>query len=225
MIETQRQMTIKKKYILSLIISVSFTVVSLLLYYYMLVRGNAELSSYTIWGIVVFARFVWPVLFVAIWGICVRYYVMNEKKVLGTESDTQLVFGICSCTAIMLAFGVTLLYLIGLLIGFQIEHRSYIDELSKWLCGMKISIIVCIIVLALVLMIRRMNMTKKKSIDLLVVSCLLFLVMITETKYLVKNADEEAFWIRINKGVEFEKENGPYVENPYSFSNYHGDED
>jgi len=225
MIETQRQMTIKKKFILSLIASVSFTVVSLLFYYYMLVRGNAELSSYTIWGIAVFARFVWPVLFVAIWGICVRCYVINETKVLGAERDTQLVFGIYSCSAIMVAFGVILLYLIGLLIGFQTEHRLYIDELSKWLYGMKLSIIVCIIVLTIVLLIRRMNMTKKKSIALLVGSCLLFFVMITETKYLVKNADEEAFWIRLHKGAEFEKENGPYVENPYSFSNYRGDED
>lgn len=220
----ENQMTIKKKFILLLIIAISFTFLSLLFYSYMLAKGNAELSSHIILVIVLLSRFIWPILFVAIWSICVKYYVMNEKKALGTESDTQLAFGIYSCTAVIVVFGVMLLYLSSFLIEFQIEHKLYIGELSRWSYGLKVSIIVCIIVLSIVLMIRRMNMTKKKSVALLAVSCLVFLVMITETRYLVRNADEEAFWIRLHKGVEFENENGPYVENPYTFSNYCGDE-
>lgn len=225
MTETQRQMTIKKKFIFSMIISVSFTFFSLLFYSYMASRGNDGLSSRLILISYLFGCFIGPILFVVTWSICAINYVKNEKNVLGAEENKQLNFGIYSCLAVMAVFGTMMLYLISVLMEFRIEHRLYINELSKWTYGLEATIIVCAIALVFALVIRRKNMTPKKSVIMLVVSCILFLAVMTETKYLIDNAEEEAFWIRLYKGVEFTEENGPYVENPYSFSNYRGDED
>lgn len=90
MTETQRQMTIKKKFIFSMIISVSFTLFSLLFYSYMASRGNDELSSRLILISYLFGCFIWPILFVVTWSICAINYVKNEKNVLGAEENKQL---------------------------------------------------------------------------------------------------------------------------------------
>ena len=115
----------------------------------------------------------------------------------------------------MVAYGIMLLYFIVIGGEFLTEHWLYIDELSKWVGILAGMTLLCIIGLICIITQRRKINTIVRSIAVMVVTISIVLALGFVFRVCMENAEEEAFWIRLHKSVDFTEEHGPYVENPY----------
>lgn len=214
-----------KDFLISLSCSLIFTFLSICLYFYMITEGGCILSIGAAFWIYMFMYFLLPLLLMAAWSISVEHYVYLELDALGDRKNKRFKLQVYSGVISMIAYGIMLLYFIVIGGEFLTEHWLYIDELSKWVGILAGMTLLCIIGLICIITQRRKINTIVRSIVVMVVTISIVLALGVSTKIYMEKAEEEAFWIRLHKSVEFTEEYGPYVENPYSFSSYRGDED
>lgn len=204
-----------RDFFISLTCLLIFTFLSICLYFYMITEGGYILSIGAALWIYLFMRFLLPLLLLAAWSISVEHYVYLELDALGDRKNKRFKLQVYSGVLGMIAYGIMLLYFIVIGGEFLTEHWLYIDELSKWVGILAGMTLLCIIGLICIIIQRRKINTIVKSIVVMVVTLSIVLALGFVFRVCMENAEEEAFWIRLHKSVDFTEEHGPYVENPY----------